>query len=111
MEAAGACVAIEHARDEGKQVGFLMIRGISDMPADGAAVDALPAAPGDPTALGMPAPLAPASSGTVPRDTWKLYASAISAEFVAKWHASPWWPSSRGREHARPHPLAASPAG
>ena len=33
MEAAGACVAIEAALSEGKQVGFLMVRGISDMPA------------------------------------------------------------------------------
>jgi nucleoside phosphorylase/tetratricopeptide (TPR) repeat protein len=94
MEAAGACVAIEHARDEGKQVGFLMIRGISDMPAD-ATVAAPPAVTVGDATPNKPAALPPAS-GTIPRDTWKLYASAISAEFVAKWLASSWWPIQPG---------------
>jgi uncharacterized protein YecE (DUF72 family) len=35
-----------------------------------------------------------ASSGaqTVERDSWKLYASAIAANFIARWLASPWGP-------------------
>ncbi len=90
MEAAGACVAIEHARDEGKQVGFLMIRGISDMPADAASEVTVsePALSDTPVALALASP-----SGTVSRDMWKLHASAISAEFVTKWLASSWWPA------------------
>jgi nucleoside phosphorylase len=95
MEAAGACVAIEHARDEGKQIGFLMVRGISDMPAD-AAVAALPTATAGGATRDTPAALIPVSAGTIPRDTWKRYASAISAEFVAKWLASSWWPIQPG---------------
>ena len=95
MEAAGACVAIEHARNEGKQVGFLMIRGISDMPAD-VPVATLPAGTAGGTTPDKPAAHVPASAGTIPRDTWKLYASAISAEFVAKWLASSWWPIQPG---------------
>ncbi len=83
MEAAGACEAIENARAEGKLVGFLMIRGISDMPAEM-------------SWRSWPARFlhrtAPGSAGTATRDQWKLYASAISAEFVARWLASSWSP-------------------
>ena len=75
MEAAGAAFAIEQARDEGKSVGFIMVRGISDTPRAAASVPA-------------------AGAGTGERDAWKLYASAIAASFVTRWIASACWPTS-----------------
>lgn len=81
MEGAGASAAIETARSEGRAVGFAMFRGISD----------LPRLPGWRAFFYK---LFQASSGaqTVERDSWKLYASAIAANFIARWLASPWGP-------------------
>lgn len=89
MEGAGACAAVERAQGEGRVVGFLMLRGISDMPAGASGWLT--------TSLGklLPAGLLPrrknaASSGTDERDSWKLYASAIAAQFIASWVGSAW---------------------
>ena len=69
MEAVGACSAVEHANAEGKLVGFLMVRGISDMPG-----------------LGSEA----SDSGTMERDNWKPYVCALAAKFIASWIAIAW---------------------
>lgn len=71
MEAAGAGAAIRNAQEEGRSVGFMMVRGISDMPSDGTG---------------------PSGSGTKERDGWKLYASAVAAHFIVSWIASSTWP-------------------
>jgi nucleoside phosphorylase/tetratricopeptide (TPR) repeat protein len=79
MEAAGASEAIECARDEGAEVGFIMVRGISDMPAVScvdASVDQLHEA----------------TVGTASRTAWKQYASEIAANFVVNWIRSNCWP-------------------
>jgi nucleoside phosphorylase/tetratricopeptide (TPR) repeat protein len=81
MEAAGAATAIRNAQQEGRAVGFMMVRGVSDMPSDSS--DA-------------------AGSGTRERDDWKPYASTIAAHFIVSWIASPAWPF--------PPRAAASPA-
>jgi nucleoside phosphorylase/DNA-binding NarL/FixJ family response regulator len=61
MEGAGVGAAIQQAQASGKAVGFMMIRGISDLPRS--AVD-------DPKA------------GTTERDDWKPYASETAAAFT-----------------------------
>jgi nucleoside phosphorylase len=71
MEAAGAGAAIQNAHEEGRAVGFMMVRGISDMPTDGSS---------------------PTGSGTNERDGWKPYACAIAAHFITSWIASSAWP-------------------
>ncbi len=71
MEAAGAATAIRNAQQEGRAVGFMMVRGVSDMPSDGS--DA-------------------SGSGTQERDDWKPFASTVAAHFVISWIASPAWP-------------------
>jgi hypothetical protein len=70
MEGAGAAAAIEAAHANGLTVGFVMIRGISDMP-------------------GMVA-----GSGTDVRDGWKRFAADAAACFLievltTRWPASP----------------------
>jgi nucleoside phosphorylase len=72
MEAAGAAAAIKNAQEEGKAVGFMMVRGISDIPRDGSS---------------------PSGAGTDERDGWKPYASAIAAHFIVSWIASSGWPT------------------
>lgn len=62
MEGAGAGTAVEHARTE-RLVGFFMIRGISDVPRDGAEQGEQP-------------------RGTAQRDAWKRYAAAAAAAFL-----------------------------
>ena len=96
MEAAGAAMAIERAHDEGRGVGFVMVRGISDMPK--------PPPPPLRTVFKSlltrdAAPLrelvsatARVGAGTATRDNWKPYASAISASFITRLIASGWWP-------------------
>jgi nucleoside phosphorylase len=79
MEGAGAAAAIEAARQEGKQVGFIMIRGISDMPAWGSDADA-----GEP------------NSQT--RAKWKLYASTVAARFASRWIVKQWPTAPRQSE-------------
>ena len=89
MEGAGACMAVEQAHDEGKGIGFLMVRGISDMPSGASGWRASPIA----RTLGLdrlvPRRSAP-TSGTGSRDNWKPYASAIAANFVVSWIATSW---------------------
>lgn len=63
MEGAGAAFAIQTQVEEGRSVGFMMVRGISDMPRLGEH---------------------PSHSGaqTQQRDDWKPYASATAAAFA-----------------------------
>lgn len=56
MEGAGAAIAIESALAMGRQVGFAMVRGISDMPRT--------------------------RVGTAERDAWKSYAAEAAARFL-----------------------------
>jgi nucleoside phosphorylase len=62
MEGAGVGHAIEYAQAQGKRVGFLMIRGISDLPRS-------------PTSK-------PRVRGTAERDAWKKYAAETAAAFA-----------------------------
>ena len=68
MEGAGAATTIEQAQSRGTSVGFLMIRGISDMP--------------------RPPDLAPEIRGTQERDLWKDYAAKAAATFAVSYIAS-----------------------
>ena len=72
MEGSGAAAAIEAASEEGHRVGFLMIRGISDMP---------PAASSNQQGLAR-ARTQRAAGGTQVRDRWKQYASDAAAHFA-----------------------------
>jgi nucleoside phosphorylase len=67
MEGAGAASAIQHLRDRGVSVGFIMVRGISDMPK-------------------------PAASGAQKqeRDRNLERACATAADFTTSWIASGW---------------------
>jgi nucleoside phosphorylase len=84
MEGAGAAAAIQEARDEGRAVGFLMIRGISDMPPDKKTRAKRPAAGKKD---------APAVSD---RDQWKSYAANAAASFAVCF-VSQAWPLPPGR--------------
>lgn len=66
MEGAGVALAVEHAQSSGVTVGFLMIRGISDMPR--------PATGTEPR-------------GTEERDMWKDYATHGAAAFTTNYIA------------------------
>ena len=74
MEGAGVASAIEQAQSLGIPTGFMMIRGISD----------LPRAEGN-------------VRGTKERDAWKTYASDVAASFIVGWIADglPVRPSAR----------------
>jgi len=74
MEGAGAAAAIEHANSLGFNTGFMMIRGISD----------IPRAEGE-------------GKGTEERDAWKKYASDVAAAFTIEWISNglPLRPSGR----------------
>lgn len=62
MEGAGVAGAIEQAQSLGIPTGFMMIRGISDLPrAEGK------------------------DRGTKERDAWKIYASDVAAAFIIGW--------------------------
>lgn len=61
MEAAGVGNAINQARDRREQVGFMVIRGISDLPRSNTIED---------------------ERGTKERDKWKLYAANVAAAFT-----------------------------
>lgn len=65
MEGAGVAAAINQARDAGKVIGFLMIRGISDIPRS-------------PQAISSPHP-SEGNRGTQERDNWKPYAAEVAA--------------------------------
>lgn len=87
MEGAGAAAAIQEARDEGRTVGFLMIRGISDMPPD------------KKTGLKKPAAAKKKDSPAVSdRDQWKAYAARAAASF-AVYFISQAWPLPPGGTH------------
>lgn len=64
MEGAGSAAAIRSLQEEGESVGFLMIRGISDMPITASIAD---------TSHG---------SQTIERDQWKDYAADAAAAFT-----------------------------
>jgi nucleoside phosphorylase/DNA-binding NarL/FixJ family response regulator len=65
MEGAGIGAAINQARDRGKVVGFLMIRGISDLPRPPESVGLFKKWQGE--------------RGTEERDNWKPYAAEVAA--------------------------------
>lgn len=73
MEGAGACAAIKNAQDKGRRVGFLMIRGISDMPPELNAASE-----------------SEEESQTSERDSWKVYASTSAATFAIEFVRSAW---------------------
>jgi nucleoside phosphorylase len=73
MEGSGAATAIQEARDEGRAVGFLMIRGISDMPPDRKPAQRKKDGP-------------PASD----RDLWKSYAANAAASFAVTFISQAW---------------------
>jgi nucleoside phosphorylase len=72
MEGAGAGAAIRHLQDAGKQVGFLMIRGISDTPRTASARQD------------------PVTSQTQERDNWKEYAANAAAAFATEFIRTSW---------------------
>lgn len=89
MEAAGACAAIQQAYEEGRAVGFIMVRGISDMPKGHVSFIKEPVKA---ISSWLQRTASSAGAGTKYRDNWKLYASAISAHFIVSWIASSRWP-------------------
>ena len=62
MEGAGVASAIEQAQSLGIPTGFMIIRGISDLPRAGGEF-----------------------KGTNERDVWKIYASDTAAAFIVGW--------------------------
>jgi nucleoside phosphorylase len=62
MKGAGLANAIEQFQVLGISTGFMMIRGISDLPRDNGK-----------------------KRGTKERDAWKLYASDVAAAFIVGW--------------------------
>ena len=79
MEGAGAAQAIQILRDQGMKTGFIMIRGISDMPRVGE----------------VPRP----GGQTQERDTWKRYASATAAAVAIQLLRERWPVPPRASEH------------
>lgn len=79
MEAAGAAVAVNSAVSSGQKVGFLMIRGISDMPKVGGGDDIRQLNPTENT-----------EGNKAERDTWKKYAAAVAANFTVHWIKRGW---------------------
>jgi nucleoside phosphorylase/transcription elongation GreA/GreB family factor/predicted negative regulator of RcsB-dependent stress response len=75
MEGAGAASAIEAAHAARKSVGFMMVRGISDMPKSGS--DPQVSAESD-------------EGNKAERDLWKRYAAAVAANFTIHWIAHGW---------------------
>jgi nucleoside phosphorylase len=72
MEGAGAASAIQAAREEARVVGFLMIRGISDMPRSGAAKVSR-------VTKKATGPSEGANEQSKQRDLWKDYAADTAA--------------------------------
>ena len=87
MEGAGAIASIEEAQSAGKQVGFLMIRGISDMP---------------PTEHERTSSTAGGGAQTGQRDRWKEYACAAAASFAVQLIADGLPVPPKGRADALP---------
>lgn len=75
MEGAGAAVAIRNFVDSGRSVGFVMIRGISDIIVSKNVDQSL---------------VRKASGGTQERDKWKAYASDSAAAFCSQLIANAW---------------------
>jgi adenosylhomocysteine nucleosidase len=75
MEGAGAAAAIETERAAKHNVGFLMVRGISDMPK--MATDTQPAA-------------VSTEGNKAERDRWKKYAATTAANFTIHWISQAW---------------------
>jgi nucleoside phosphorylase len=80
MEGAGAAAAIEELRAAGNVVGFLMVRGLSDLPR--------PAAE-----------RAGAATQTGERDTNKRRACDVAASFAVRWIAAEWPVEPRDAEN------------
>jgi nucleoside phosphorylase len=76
MEGVGACQAINKALSKGKNVNFLMVRGVSDIPRKKERTTS-------------------EKRGTEERDLWKKYASATAATFVVSWIKSGILPISK----------------
>ncbi len=74
MEGAGAAAAVEEAQDHGIAVGFLMIRGISDVV----------------QSQGEPSRSTAASGQNPERGTWKQYAASAAASFAVDLIRSGW---------------------
>ncbi|MEW6208250.1 MAG: hypothetical protein AB1631_07775 [Acidobacteriota bacterium] len=70
MEGAGAAAAIQSAQEEGRSVGFLMVRGISDMPDYGR-------------------PHSAAQNSAI-RGRWKEHAATVAARFAVSLIATNW---------------------
>jgi nucleoside phosphorylase len=99
MEGAGAAAAIQEASDEGRTIGFLMIRGISDMP------------PGKQTGTKNPARGAKNDAPVVSdRDHWKYYAANAAASFAVSF-ISQAWPLPPGSKEPENAPSDGSPEG
>jgi nucleoside phosphorylase len=71
MEGAGAAAAVDYLRAAGTRVGFLIVRGISDIPRP-------------------PAERTGENAQTTERDANKLGACKAAARFVARWIAADW---------------------
>lgn len=72
MEGAGAAVAAREATESGRETGFIMVRGISDLIPDRALEETA------------------STGGTATRDDWKPYAASAAAAFVAGWAIGGW---------------------
>ncbi len=97
MEGGGAAQAIETAQARATGVGFIMVRGISDMPQHTsvrtiARSVAAPLFSGSLRRLPILKSLfpKPASNQSKERDQWKSYAAASSASFLEHWIANAW---------------------
>ncbi len=90
MEGVGAVAAVNAAVSGGRSVGFLMIRGISDMPKIGSQV----------LAGSMP-PERSSEGNKAERDTWKKYAAIVAANFTIHW-INRGWPVAPARRATRP---------
>lgn len=77
MEGGGAAAAIELAKAKGLKVGFLMVRGISDMPPNSKD-------PNNPKQHLSPEQI------TAIRDKWKKFAAAAAASFTINFIANGW---------------------
>lgn len=82
MEGAGAAGAIAHAHAQGYGIGFIMVRGISDMP-KGHPRDAEEAG-------GTPASAGTREKQSADRDQWTKPAADAAASFVLSWLTNAW---------------------
>ena len=82
MEGAGGAAAIETAKAAKQNVGFLMVRAISDMPKMWADTQ--------PTATDTQPTAAPPEGNKAERDKWKKYAATTAANFTIHWISQAW---------------------